>query len=130
METQQRIVCQWCQSQNLTVATTCGHCGAPLDLRNVINVSIPSAVPNSVAASILLEYRSAGIARDMGWTTVATFQYCGQLHAARALLSRANIVSRIGPALEGSPEFDLETPSAEAARVREILGQRTGVSRT
>jgi uncharacterized protein (AIM24 family) len=45
MEPQQRIVCQWCQGQNLPGATTCRSCGAPLDVRNVVSDSGWAAAP-------------------------------------------------------------------------------------
>jgi uncharacterized protein (AIM24 family) len=32
-----RIVCQWCQSQNLPDATSCVSCGAPLDVRFAVS---------------------------------------------------------------------------------------------
>jgi uncharacterized protein (AIM24 family)/ribosomal protein L40E len=35
----QRIVCQWCQSQNQVSATSCRSCGAPLDVRNLVSDS-------------------------------------------------------------------------------------------
>lgn len=121
METPQRIICQWCQTQNLIGATTCHSCGAPLDVRNVIAIAgafAPAALPSAPAP---LNYCSATIVGDVNWTTVATFQYCGELHAARALLSRMNIVSRIGPAPDDAPEFDLQAPAAEAGLAQEIL---------
>jgi len=36
---QQRIVCQWCKSQNRTDALTCRACGAPLDVRDMVSAS-------------------------------------------------------------------------------------------
>lgn len=35
----ERIQCQWCQSMNGKTALSCGACGAPLDIRNVISES-------------------------------------------------------------------------------------------
>jgi uncharacterized protein (AIM24 family) len=35
----QRIVCQWCKSQNPTSATSCRTCGAPLDVRDLVSDS-------------------------------------------------------------------------------------------
>jgi len=35
----ERIQCQWCQSMNDKAALSCGACGAPLDIRNVISES-------------------------------------------------------------------------------------------
>jgi uncharacterized protein (AIM24 family) len=35
----QRIVCQWCNSQNEAAATSCRSCGAPLDVRNLVSDS-------------------------------------------------------------------------------------------
>lgn len=37
--TMSRIVCQWCQSQNESLATACRSCGAPLDVRNLVTAS-------------------------------------------------------------------------------------------
>ncbi|HZL37631.1 MAG TPA: AIM24 family protein [Tepidisphaeraceae bacterium] len=45
MEPQQRIICQWCQSQNLPGAATCRTCGAPLDVRNSVSDSGWAAAP-------------------------------------------------------------------------------------
>jgi uncharacterized protein (AIM24 family) len=45
METQQRIVCQWCQGQNLSGETTCRSCGAPLDVRNTVSDSGWTSAP-------------------------------------------------------------------------------------
>src|SRR5689334_24099529 len=45
MEPQQRIVCQWCQGQNLPGATSCRSCGAPLDVRNTVSDSGWTAAP-------------------------------------------------------------------------------------
>lgn len=42
---QQRIVCQWCQGQNLSGATSCRSCGAPLDVRNTVSDSGWTAAP-------------------------------------------------------------------------------------
>jgi len=42
---QQRIVCQWCQGQNLPGATSCRSCGAPLDVRNTVSDSGWTAAP-------------------------------------------------------------------------------------
>ena len=42
---QQRIVCQWCQGQNLPAATSCRTCGAPLDVRNTVSDSGWTAAP-------------------------------------------------------------------------------------
>lgn len=39
MEPVQRITCEWCQGLNPPQALTCGACGAPLDLRNLISDS-------------------------------------------------------------------------------------------
>lgn len=35
----ERIQCQWCQSMNDKAALSCGACGAPLDIRNVVSES-------------------------------------------------------------------------------------------
>src|SRR5204863_504577 len=35
----QRIECQWCHWQNATTATSCDHCGAPLDVANLVSDS-------------------------------------------------------------------------------------------
>ncbi len=35
----ERIQCQWCQSMNDKSALSCGACGAPLDIRNVVSES-------------------------------------------------------------------------------------------
>jgi hypothetical protein len=35
----QRIVCEWCRSQNLTTAKSCAVCGAPLDIKNLVSES-------------------------------------------------------------------------------------------
>ncbi len=35
----QRIVCQWCNGQNESTATSCRTCGAPLDVRNLVSDS-------------------------------------------------------------------------------------------
>ena len=45
MESTQRIVCQWCQGQNLPDATNCRSCGAQLDVRNAVSDSGWSAAP-------------------------------------------------------------------------------------
>jgi uncharacterized protein (AIM24 family) len=34
-----RLQCQWCQSMNVTGATACKACGAPLDVRNLVSES-------------------------------------------------------------------------------------------
>jgi uncharacterized protein (AIM24 family) len=39
MEPLQRLVCQWCQSQNEPSATSCRTCGAPLDVANLVSDS-------------------------------------------------------------------------------------------
>ncbi|HET8629106.1 MAG TPA: AIM24 family protein [Thermomicrobiales bacterium] len=39
MEPVQRIVCEWCQGQNPPQATTCGACGAPLNIKNMVSDS-------------------------------------------------------------------------------------------
>jgi hypothetical protein len=117
METQQRIVCQWCKSQNLPVATFCHSCGAPLDVRNLVGGEAVASTP----APLPVDYRRPRIDGDPSWVTVANFQYCGEIHAARALLSRKDIVSRIGPAVEGASDFDLQVASTEAEWAREIL---------
>jgi uncharacterized protein (AIM24 family) len=38
-ESLERIQCQWCQSMNVTGATACRACGAPLDVRNLVSES-------------------------------------------------------------------------------------------
>src|SRR5271157_5536049 len=38
-ETLERIQCQWCQSMNPKTALSCGACGAPLDIRNLVSES-------------------------------------------------------------------------------------------
>ena len=38
-ESLDRIQCQWCQSMNVTGATACRACGAPLDVRNLVSES-------------------------------------------------------------------------------------------
>jgi uncharacterized protein (AIM24 family) len=38
-ESLERIQCQWCQSMNVKSALSCGACGAPLDVRNLISES-------------------------------------------------------------------------------------------
>jgi uncharacterized protein (AIM24 family) len=38
-EQYERLQCQWCQSMNAKAATSCGACGAPLDIRNVVSES-------------------------------------------------------------------------------------------
>ena len=38
-ESFERIQCQWCQSMNDKAALSCGACGAPLDMRNVVSES-------------------------------------------------------------------------------------------
>jgi uncharacterized protein (AIM24 family) len=35
----ERIQCQWCQSMNAKTALSCGACGAPLDIRNLVSES-------------------------------------------------------------------------------------------
>ncbi len=35
----QRVVCQWCQTQNEKIATACRSCGAPLDIANLVSES-------------------------------------------------------------------------------------------
>ncbi|HEY2573793.1 MAG TPA: AIM24 family protein [Verrucomicrobiaceae bacterium] len=45
MEPQQRIVCHWCQGQNLPGSVTCHSCGAPLDVRDLISDSGWAAAP-------------------------------------------------------------------------------------
>ncbi len=35
----ERIQCQWCQSMNQKTALSCGACGAPLDIRNLVSES-------------------------------------------------------------------------------------------
>ncbi len=35
----QRVVCQWCQTQNEKTATTCRACGAPLDIKDLVSES-------------------------------------------------------------------------------------------
>lgn len=39
MDTLQRIVCEWCHSQNQTQAVTCWACGAPLNIKNLVSES-------------------------------------------------------------------------------------------
>src|SRR6478609_1561842 len=39
MDTLQRIVCEWCSSQNYPNATSCWACGAPLDIKNLVSES-------------------------------------------------------------------------------------------
>jgi uncharacterized protein (AIM24 family) len=38
-ESLERIQCQWCQSMNPKSALSCGACGAPLDIRNLVSES-------------------------------------------------------------------------------------------
>jgi uncharacterized protein (AIM24 family) len=38
-ESLERIQCQWCQSMNPKGALSCGACGAPLDIRNLVSES-------------------------------------------------------------------------------------------
>src|SRR3984957_4001330 len=38
-EALERIQCQWCQSMNAKSALSCGACGAPLDIRNLVSES-------------------------------------------------------------------------------------------
>ncbi len=38
-ESFERIQCQWCQSMNAKSALSCGACGAPLDIRNLVSES-------------------------------------------------------------------------------------------
>jgi hypothetical protein len=121
METQQRIICQWCGGQNLMGSTACQSCGAPLDVRDVVVDQARVAAPGQSSATPVLEYRSAPVEGDNTWKTVATFDYCGQLHAARAVLSRLNIISRIAPAYDDSPQFDLQTISSDAEFARAVL---------
>lgn len=40
-----RLVCQWCQSQNLPDAVNCRSCGAPLDVRSKVSDSGWTAAP-------------------------------------------------------------------------------------
>src|SRR6266568_3305441 len=39
MDTLQRIVCEWCKSQNYPNVLSCWACGAPLDIRNLVSES-------------------------------------------------------------------------------------------
>lgn len=39
MESLQRIVCEWCNSQSSPDAKSCWTCGAPLDIRNLVSES-------------------------------------------------------------------------------------------
>jgi uncharacterized protein (AIM24 family) len=39
METGTRVECQWCRTQNLPDTSSCGTCGAPLDVRNLVSDS-------------------------------------------------------------------------------------------
>src|SRR5438876_8605698 len=39
MDTLQRIVCEWCKSQNYPNALSCWACGAPLDIKNLVSES-------------------------------------------------------------------------------------------
>src|SRR5438445_1918764 len=34
-----RVECQWCHAQNPPTATSCDHCGAPLDVTNLVSES-------------------------------------------------------------------------------------------
>jgi uncharacterized protein (AIM24 family) len=45
MDPQQRIVCQWCQGQNLPGTVACHSCGAPLDVRNTVSDSGWTSAP-------------------------------------------------------------------------------------
>ena len=45
MEPQQRIVCRWCNGQNLPNSVTCRSCGAPLDVRDTVSDSGWTAAP-------------------------------------------------------------------------------------
>ena len=45
MGVEQRLICKWCQGQNLPQATSCRSCGAPLDVRDVVSDSGWSAAP-------------------------------------------------------------------------------------
>src|SRR6201995_4827309 len=38
-ESLERIQCQWCQSMNPKTALSCGACGAPLDVANLVSES-------------------------------------------------------------------------------------------
>jgi hypothetical protein len=123
MPAEQRIVCRWCASQNLPGATVCQNCGAPLDVRNIVSYPDPDAPPMFSPAPIAIGYRSPHIEGDADWVTVATFPYCGALHAAKALLARVDIVSRIGPAMDHSPDFNLQTLATHADWAREVLAR-------
>src|SRR3954451_23649972 len=39
MDNLQRIVCEWCKSQNYANALSCWACGAPLDIKNLVSES-------------------------------------------------------------------------------------------
>src|SRR6476646_4614671 len=39
MDTVQRIQCEWCRSMNQPQSVSCGSCGAPLDIRNLVSES-------------------------------------------------------------------------------------------
>ena len=39
MDTLQRVVCEWCSSQNYPQALSCNACGAPLDIKNLVSES-------------------------------------------------------------------------------------------
>jgi uncharacterized protein (AIM24 family) len=45
MDTLQRIVCEWCKSQNYPNALSCWACGAPLDIKNLVSESGWREVP-------------------------------------------------------------------------------------
>src|ERR1051325_7840961 len=42
-----RVVCEWCETQNPPGATACRACGAPLDVRNLVNYSGWREAPRS-----------------------------------------------------------------------------------
>jgi hypothetical protein len=59
----------------------------------------------------------------INWATVASFPSAGPWHAARRLLSRQRIESRLGPDLSDSEEMALQVPATEVEWAREIIAR-------
>lgn len=84
---------------------------------------LPLPQPLSDSSPPTVDYRTPMGGGEMNWKTVASFPSAGQWHAARRLLSRQRIESRLGPSFSDSEEMALQVPATEVEWARDIIAR-------
>jgi hypothetical protein len=83
---------------------------------------LPPRSPSPPLAGVA--YRTAPVTGDASWETVA-FLNTAEWHAARRLLSRQGILSRVGPDSNANDDMELQVPVTEVEWARELLHGNT-----